>query len=91
MAHIEALVILHLLLVDDAESKVDLICLVKARSHAHDLGKGFFGMVQRSVAIVEDANAVPQLRLLHDVVVSGMPLAPARHGYDACLGVGQIV
>lgn len=32
--------------------------------HANDAGEGFLGVLQTAIAVVENANAVPQLRLL---------------------------
>ena len=32
--------------------------------HAEDRGEGFLGMVERAVAVVENADAVPELRVL---------------------------
>ena len=52
-------VIFGLLLVDDAETKVDLVGLLEVGLHAHDLGKGFLGMLERAETIVEDTDAVP--------------------------------
>ena len=60
---LQTLLKLLLLLVDDAEAEVDLVRLFKARLHAHDLGEGLFGVFQRAIPIVENANSVPQLGL----------------------------
>jgi len=62
--YIQTLVELLLLLVYYAEAKVDLVCLLEVGLHAHDLRESLFGMLQRAITIVQDANAVPQLRLL---------------------------
>jgi len=59
-----------LLLVNDAQSKVDFVRFFEVRRHAHDLRKGFFGVFEGAISIVEDANAVPQLRFLSDSNVS---------------------
>lgn len=61
---LQALIVLLLLLVDNAKSKVDFVGLLEIRLHAHDLGERFLGMLKRSIAIVEYANTVPQFRLL---------------------------
>ncbi len=53
-----------LLLVDYAEAKVDFVGLLKARLHGHDLREGFFCVFEGAVAVIEYADAVPQLRLL---------------------------
>lgn len=65
MSDLQALIVLLLLLVDDAKSKVDFVGLLEIRLHAHDLGERFLGMLERSVAIIEYANTVPQFRLLN--------------------------
>lgn len=61
--HFETLLKLLLLLVNDTESEVDLVCLLEVGLHAHDLREGFLGVLQRAVAIVQDTNAIPKLRL----------------------------
>jgi hypothetical protein len=61
---IQTLVELLLLLVYYAEAEVDLVCLLEVGLHSHDLRESLFGVLQRAIAIVQDANAVPQLRLL---------------------------
>ena len=58
-AHLETLLIFGLLLVDDAETKVDLVGLLEVGLHAHDLGEGLLGQLERAETIVEDADAVP--------------------------------
>lgn len=63
--HLQALAKLLLLLVDDAQAKVDFVGLFEIRLHAHDLGKGLLGMLEGAVAIVEDANAIPEFGFLH--------------------------
>jgi hypothetical protein len=59
-----------LLLVYDAQAKVDFVRFFEVRCHAHDLRKGLFGVFEGTISIVEDANAVPQLRFLSDFKVS---------------------
>lgn len=56
-----------LLLVNYAEAKVDFICLFKFWFHAHDLGESLFGMLERTVSIVEDTDAIPELWFLDAV------------------------
>lgn len=60
----EALVVLLLLLVYDAQSKVDLVSLLEVGLHLHNLRKGLLGMVQRPVSIIQDAYSIPQLWFL---------------------------
>jgi hypothetical protein len=62
--YIQTLVELLLLLVYYAEAEVDLVCLLEVGLHSHDLRESLFSVLQRAIAIVQDANAVPQLRLL---------------------------
>lgn len=64
LTYIKTLVELLLLLVYYAETEVNLVGLLKLGRHAHDLRKGLFGVVQGSIAIVQDTNTVPQLRFL---------------------------
>ena len=64
VAYLQTLVILLLLLVDYAKPKINFICLLEIRLHVHDLRKSFFGMFERSIAIVEDADAVPKFWFL---------------------------
>lgn len=59
MSYLETLLIFGLLLVNYAETKVDLICLFEVRLHAHDLRKSLFRMLKRAIAIIENADAVP--------------------------------
>ena len=56
-----------LLLVYYAEAEVNFVGLFKAGLHAHHLGEGFFRMLKRTVAVVENANAVPKLWFLDNV------------------------
>ena len=44
--YIKRLLVLVLLLVDDAETEVDFMSLVKIGIHGHDLRESFFGMIQ---------------------------------------------
>jgi hypothetical protein len=43
---------LLLLLVYDAETEVDLVCLFKVRLHAHDLREGILGVVEGAIAVI---------------------------------------
>jgi hypothetical protein len=63
-AYLERLSELSLLLVNYTKPEVDFVGLLEARLHAHDLGEGFFGMLERTVAIVQYADPIPQLGLL---------------------------
>lgn len=56
-----------LLLVNYAKAKVDFVGLFKIGIHAHHLRKGFLCMLERAVAIVQDAYSVPKLGLLFGV------------------------
>ena len=81
---VQALGVFVLLLVYDSESEVDLIGLVECLVHAHDLRECFFSMLEAAIAIVQNADAVPQLGLLvlQSVMRNG---GIARH--EAYLGV----
>jgi hypothetical protein len=65
LTYIKTLAEFLLLLVYYAQTEVDLIGLFKLRRHAHDLRKGLFGVVQGSIAIVQDTNTVPELGFLY--------------------------
>jgi hypothetical protein len=65
--YVQTLVELLLLLVYYAEAEVNLVGLFKCRLHSHDLRKSLFSMLERSIAIVEDSDAVPELRFLDTV------------------------
>lgn len=54
---------LLLLLVDDAKSEVDLIGFFEIGLHAHDLREGFLGMLEGTVPIIQNADAIPEFRL----------------------------
>lgn len=45
VVYFKALLELLLLLVDDAQSEIDLIGFFKIRLHSHDLREGLFGML----------------------------------------------
>lgn len=52
VTYVQALVVFHLLLVDYAETEINLIGFVEVWRHAHDLRESLFGMVQGSIAVV---------------------------------------
>lgn len=62
--YIKTLAELLLLLVYYSETEVNFIGLFKLRRHAHDLREGFFGVVQGSIAVVQNTNTVPELGFL---------------------------
>lgn len=62
--YLQALLELLLLLVYYAEAEVDLVGFLEARVHAHDLREGFFGVLERAIAIVQDADTIPELGFL---------------------------
>lgn len=64
LTYIKTLTELLLLLVYYAQAEVNLVGLLKLWRHAHNLRKGLFGVVEGSIAIVQDANTVPQLGFL---------------------------
>ena len=59
-SYFERLAILLLLLIDYAKPEVYFVGLVEVRLHLHDLGEGLFGVVQRAVAVIQNAYAIPQ-------------------------------
>jgi hypothetical protein len=63
-AYLQALLILLLLFIDYTKSEVNFVCLLKIGFHPHHLRKGFFGMFQRSVSVIEDTDPIPQFRFL---------------------------
>lgn len=64
MTYLQTLAKLLLLLVYNAQAEIDLIGLLEIGSHAHDLGEGFFGVIERAITIVEDTDTVPQFGFL---------------------------
>lgn len=64
--NLQALSELLLLLVDYAEAKVYLVCLLKVWLHAHDLGEGFLRVFQGTIAVVQNPNSVPQFGFLNE-------------------------
>lgn len=59
-AYLKTLGIFRLLFVYYSEAKVNLVCLFKVGLDLHNLGEGFLGIVVAAIAVVEDANAVPE-------------------------------
>jgi hypothetical protein len=57
--YLQTLLKLRLLLVDDAEAEVYLVRLLEVWLHTHNLREGFFGVLQRAIAVIKDPNAVP--------------------------------
>lgn len=64
VSYLETLRVLLLLLVNYAETEINLICLFEVWLHAHDLGESLFCVLERAIAIVEDTNAVPEFGFL---------------------------
>jgi hypothetical protein len=65
----EGVFVFALLFVDDAETEEYLVRLVKVKVivalvHPEHRREGFFGVVERAVPIIENADAVPQLWIL---------------------------
>ena len=63
-SYLQTLLELLLLLVYYTEAEVYLVGFLETRVHAHDLRKGFFGVLERPVAIVEDTDTIPELGFL---------------------------
>lgn len=61
---LQTLVKLLLLLVYDSQAEVDLIGLLEIGCHAHHLRESLFRMVQRTIAIIQDTDSIPQLGFL---------------------------
>lgn len=76
-----------LLLVDYTEAEVNFIGLFKVGLHAHHLRKSFLGMLKRSIAVVQDADTVPKLRLLLQTVSSRVKL----HGKKTYFRILQVI
>ena len=62
--YLQTLVVFLLLLIYYSETKVNLIRLLEVWLHVHDLREGLFGMFKRAVAVIQDANSVPQFGFL---------------------------
>ena len=67
--HIETCRVFLLLLVYYPEAEVNLVGFFKVWRHAHNLGECLLGMLERTIAVIEDANAIPQPWLLFGVRV----------------------
>jgi hypothetical protein len=86
--YVQTLVEFLLLLVDYAQAKVDLVRLLEVGFHAHDLGEGLFGMFQGAIAVVQNADPIPQLRFLHKCQSLAHALNLANMAY---LGIRQMI
>jgi hypothetical protein len=62
--NLQTLLELLLLLIYYSKAEVDLVGFLEARVHTHNLGEGFFGVLERAVAIVEDTDTIPELGFL---------------------------
>jgi hypothetical protein len=87
VAYFKTLLELLLLLVDYPETEVDLVGLFEVRLHAHNLRKGFLGMLKRSVPIVQNANTVPQFWFLSKVSIESREYFMRRYH----LWIGQVI
>lgn len=85
----QALVELLLLLVYYSETEVDFIGLFKVRRHAHDLRESLFGVVERSITIIQDTNAVPQFGFLGRVLLAMITNLTKKIATN--LGVSQVI
>lgn len=75
VTNLQGLIVLLLLFVDYAEPEVYFVGLVEVRLHVHDVGKRVFGMVERSISVIQDADAVPEAGFLRRRVSASPPLA----------------
>lgn len=57
--YLKTLAVFLLLLVYYTQAKVDFVGLFKIGLHLHDLRESFLGVIQRTVSIVQYANAIP--------------------------------
>lgn len=64
ITYLQTLAELLLLLIDYAQAEINLIGLLELGSHAHNLRKCFFGVVEGPVAIVENTNSIPEFGFL---------------------------
>lgn len=62
--YLQTQVVFLLLFINNTQPKIDFVRLLKSRIHFHDSGKGFLSMFNRSIAIVQNADPVPQFRVL---------------------------
>jgi len=77
MMYLEALIKLLLLLVYNAKSEINLICLFKVGLHLHDLRERFFCVVKRSIPVIQYAYTIPELGFLQ-ITVSGAILSTSK-------------
>lgn len=77
-----------LLLVDYPKSEQDLVLLVEIQilAHPQDRRERFFGMVQRSITIVQYPNSVPEFRILLESFSMSLPSCKKTN-----LGIGKKV
>lgn len=81
---LQTLLELLLLLVYDTEAEINLVGLFEFGSHAHDLGESLLRMVQRTVAIIQYSDPIPQLRFLWVAqVIQGLLVG--------CVGLLQVI
>jgi hypothetical protein len=66
-AHLQALVQLALLLVYDTETEVDLVGLLELRVHSQHGAERLLRMLERVVALIQNADAIPQVGVLSPV------------------------
>jgi len=57
----QRVIILALLFVDDAESKENLVSFIEIFVHPQDGGESLLGVIQRTIAVIKDADAIPKL------------------------------
>lgn len=76
-----------LLLVDDAQPKVDFAGLFKLGVHLEHGRERLLGMLKGPISVVEDADAVPQFRVLFCSLSAFVCLVPC----SIYLWVGQVV
>ena len=69
-AYFKTLLVFLLLLVNYTKAKVDFVGLLEVGLHAHDLGKRFFGMLQRAIAIIKNSTTVPKFWFLVKTLAS---------------------
>lgn len=69
IAYLQALLEFRLLLVDYAQSEIDLVGFLEVWLHAHDLGERLFCVFQRAISVIQNPNAVPQLGFLELALV----------------------
>lgn len=62
--YLQTQVVFLLLFINNTQPKIDFVRLLKSGIHFHDSGKGFLSMFNRSIAIVQNADPVPQFRVL---------------------------